>query len=659
MDNSILSIAAIRSLGIDIINNANSGHPGMVLGSAPALYTLFTKEMDIYHKNPKWFNRDRFVLASGHASALLYTLLHLSGFKISMDDLKQFRTYQSITPGHPEIDVTPGVEASTGPLGQGIPMALGMAMAEKHLATRYNREGYEIINHNTFVLCGDGDLQEGVTNEALALAGHYSLGKLIVLYDSNDVTLDGPLSNSTSVNQKKLFEANNWQVIEVADGNDIVAISKAIKKAKKEAFKPSVIIIKTVIGYGSKNQGTAKVHGAPLGKEDGKNAKISYGFDHEEFYVPEEVYDDFKASSIKRGKNRYNSWNRLFKKYKENFPTEANELENAIDGNYQVDFSDLLATYKNDSKEATRDTSLKAIQVIAKENPTYVSGTADLASSTKTTISGSNIFSVEDYTGRNLAFGIREFAMTSIMNGIALHGGMKVSGGGFMVFSDYMKAGIRSAAMMKLPVVFPLSHDSIAVGQDGPTHQPIEHLTMLRTIPNLKVFRPADSRELLSSWEYAIETKVDPTALILTRQALPYIPTSSFEDTKKGGYIIGKENKKIDSIVIATGSEVSLALKAKEILLKQGIDIRVVSMPSTALFDQQKNEYKESVLPKNVTKRLAVEMAHPDFWYKYVGLEGKVMGIDRYGASGDADEIIPAFGYTAENIVNEVKDLVK
>ena len=534
MDISNLSIATIRSLGIDTINKANSGHPGMVLGSAPALYTLFNKELNIYNKEAEWINRDRFVLASGHASALLYSMLHLTGFDVTIDDLKNFRQLNSHTPGHPEIEMTHGVDASSGPLGQGIPMAAGMAMAEKFLASQYNKENFDIIDHYTYVLCGDGDMQEGVTYEAASLAGHLSLGKLIVLYDANKVTLDGPLSMSFSENVKKRYEACNWQVLEVKDGNDINEIHKAIKKGKKEQFKPTLIIVNTVIGFGSANQGTNKVHGAPLGKEDGKNAKLSYGFDHDEFYVPEEVYEDFKKKTIKRGKSKFNKWNKLFNEYKEQYPTEAKQLEDAIAGKYSLNIDELLKNYPVGHNNATRNTSLEVIQEVAKQNPTFLSGTADLASSTKTKIKDEDDFSVENYNGRNLVFGIREFAMVAIMNGMTLHKGVKVSAGGFLVFSDYFKAAVRMACLMKLPIILPLSHDSIAVGEDGPTHQPIEQFAMLRSIPNMHVIRPGDAVEMAAAWKLAIESTENPTALILTRQNVETMENSSVEGVSKG-----------------------------------------------------------------------------------------------------------------------------
>ena len=659
MDISNLSIATIRSLGIDTINKANSGHPGMVLGSAPALYTLFNKELNIYNKEAEWINRDRFVLASGHASALLYSMLHLTGFDVTIDDLKNFRQLNSRTPGHPEIEMTHGVDASSGPLGQGIPMAAGMAMAEKFLASQYNKENFDIIDHYTYVLCGDGDMQEGVTYEAASLAGHLSLGKLIVLYDANKVTLDGPLSMSFSENVKKRYEACNWQVLEVKDGNDINEIHKAIKKGKKEQFKPTLIIVNTVIGFGSANQGTNKVHGAPLGKEDGKNAKLSYGFDHDEFYVPEEVYEDFKKKTIKRGKSKFNKWNKLFNEYKEQYPTEAKQLEDAIAGKYSLNIDELLKNYPVGHNDATRNTSLEVIQEVAKQNPTFLSGTADLASSTKTKIKDEDDFSVENYNGRNLVFGIREFAMVAIMNGMTLHKGVKVSAGGFLVFSDYFKAAVRMACLMKLPIILPLSHDSIAVGEDGPTHQPIEQFAMLRSIPNMHVIRPGDAVEMAAAWKLAIESTENPTALILTRQNVETMENSSVEGVSKGAYVIGKEENHLDAIIIASGSEVNLAMKAKKVLLEKGIDVRVVSMPCQEFFDQQDEQYKEAVLPNAMRKRLSVEMASSFGWHKYVGLDGTTMSINEFGKSAPAQDVIQSYGFTVDGVVENIKKLLK
>lgn len=651
MNQSELSIATIRSLGIDMINKANSGHPGMVLGSAPALYSLFTKEYKVFPAHSQWINRDRFVLASGHASSLLYSLLHLSGFQVSMDDLKQFRQWGSCTPGHPEVELTDGVDASSGPLGQGIPMAVGMAMAEAFLATRYNKKDYPVIDHYTYVLCGDGDMQEGVTYEASSLAGHLSLGKLIVLYDANNVTLDGPLNYSFSEDVKKRYESMNWQVICVQDGNDYEAIAKAIKKAKKEVYKPTLIIVNTIIGFGSRNQGTSKVHGAPLGEEDGQYAKRQYGFEYDNFFVPEEVYDDFKKNVFNRGKRAYNKWNKMMDTYKTEYPELYQELFQNINDEYSFDETAFIKEYQDGISEATRVTSEKLINAIAAQNPTFLSGTADLASSTKTIIKDAERFSCENYGGRNLFFGIREFAMVAIMNGMTLHKGIKVAAGGFMVFSDYFKAALRMACLMKLPIILPLSHDSIAVGEDGPTHQPVEQLAMLRSMPNIQVIRAADAYEMCGAWKKAVETNDCPTALILTRQNVTNFTHATYEDVCHGAYVVSQEKDNLDGIIIATGSEVELAMQAQKALLEQGKDVRVVSMPSMELFDQQDDLYKEKVLPKHIRKRLAVEMACDFGWHKYVGLDGKVISVNQFGASAPANIVIQKYGFTVENIV--------
>lgn len=651
MNQSELSIATIRSLGIDMINKANSGHPGMVLGSAPALYSLFTKEYKVFPAHSQWINRDRFVLASGHASSLLYSLLHLSGFQVSMDDLKQFRQWGSCTPGHPEVELTDGVDASSGPLGQGIPMAVGMAMAEAFLATRYNKKNYPVIDHYTYVLCGDGDMQEGVTYEASSLAGHLSLGKLIVLYDANNVTLDGPLNYSFSEDVKKRYESMNWQVICVQDGNDYEAIAKAIKKAKKEVYKPTLIIVNTIIGFGSRNQGTSKVHGAPLGEEDGQYAKRQYGFEYDNFFVPEEVYDDFKKNVFNRGKRAYNKWNKMTDTYKTEYPELYQELFQNINDEYSFDETAFIEEYQDGISEATRVTSEKLINAIAAQNPTFLSGTADLASSTKTIIKDAERFSCENYGGRNLFFGIREFAMVAIMNGMTLHKGIKVSAGGFMVFSDYFKAALRMACLMKLPIILPLSHDSIAVGEDGPTHQPVEQLAMLRSMPNIQVIRAADAYEMCGAWKKAVETNDCPTALILTRQNVTNFTHATYEDVCHGAYVVSQEKDNLDGIIIATGSEVELAMQAQKALLEQGKDVRVVSMPSMELFDQQDDSYKEKVLPKHIRKRLAVEMGCDFGWHKYVGLDGKVISVNQFGASAPANIVIQEYGFTVENIV--------
>ena len=531
-------------------------------------------------------------------------------------------------------------------------MAVGMAMAERYLTERYNKDEFEVVNHYTYALCGDGDMQEGVTYEAASLAGHLALGKLIVLYDSNHVTLDGPLDYSFSEDVKKRYEAMNWQVICVNDGNDVAAILKAIKKAKKESFKPSLIIVDTVIGYGSANQGTSKVHGAPLGKEDGKAAKLSYGFDHEEFFVPEEVYEDFRKNVFNRGKRCFNKWKKMMREYKNVYPELYKELSDDVKGYYSFDYSTFINDYPEGLSEATRNTSEKIINEIAKQNPAFLSGTADLASSTKTTIKDGQRFSCDDYSGRNLYFGIREFAMVSIMNGMTLHKGVKVASGGFLVFSDYFKAALRMACLMHLPIVLPLSHDSIAVGEDGPTHQPVEQLAMMRSMVNIQVIRPADAFEMCAAWKKAMETNDRPTALILTRQNVTNVTNATYEDVCHGAYIVSKEDQKLDGIIIATGSEVELALKAQAELKQKGQDVRVVSMPSMELFDQQSDEYKESVLPKDVRKRLGVEMGTDFGWYKYIGLDGKMISVNQFGASAPANIVIEKYGFTVENVVN-------
>ena len=655
---SNLSIATIRSLCIDMINKANSGHPGMVLDGAPALYTLFTKVMNINPSLSSWQNRDRFVLASGHASSLLYALLHLSGYDLSLDDLKQFRQWQSKTPGHPEITITDGVDASSGPLGQGVPTATGMAIAEKFLAEKYNKEDCSIVDHYTYVLCGDGDMQEGVTYEASSLAGHLSLGKLIVIYDANEVTLDGPLSYSFSENVKKRYEAMNWQVIEVADGNDIQAINRALKRAKKELFKPSIIIMKTVIGYGSCNQGTNKVHGSPLGEEDGKNAKLSYGFDHDPFYVPEEVYADFKENTVDRGRQAYDTWVALVDEYKQSYPELGSELARILEGKDAVEFqsSDFPAV-ENGYSQATRNSSQDALNAIADKVPTFLGGSADLAHSNMTYIKSEGLQDDEHRLNRNIQFGVREFAMGAILNGMSLHGGLRVYGGTFFVFSDYVKAAVRLSALQGLPVTYVFTHDSIAVGEDGPTHEPIEHLAGLRAIPNLNVYRPADARETQAAWYQAVTSKSTPTALVLTRQNLTVEEGTDFDKVSRGAYVVHETAADFDTILLASGSEVNLAVASAKALESEGYKVRVVSVPSTDVFDAQDQAYKEEVLPNAVRRRVAIEMAASLPWYKYVGLDGAVIGIDTFGASAPAAKIIEEYGFTVENIVEKVKGM--
>ena len=614
--------------------------------------------MNIDPKHSKWFNRDRFVLASGHASALLYALLHLSGFDLTIDDLKNFRQWGSKTPGHPEVHVTDGVDASSGPLGQGIPMAVGMAMAERFLASKYNRDAYPLIDHYTYVLCGDGDMQEGVTYEAASLAGHLSLGKLIVLYDANKVTLDGPLDQSFSEDVVKRFEAQGWQVLTVKDGNDVLEIHRAIKKAKRMHFKPSLVIVHTTIGYGSQNQGTSKVHGAPLGKEDGDYAKKSYQYDYDEFFVPQEVYDGFKKSVARRGRLAFNRSKRLLLQYEEDYPELAKSFKKALAGEFELNFDEMLPHYEEGYQKATRDISNDVINAIAKNYPTFLSGAADLASSTKTNIKDETIYMPGNYSGRNLCFGIREFAMVAIMNGMMLHGGVRVSGGGFLVFSDYFKGALRMSCLMGLPIILPLSHDSIAVGEDGPTHQPTEQLQMLRSIVNMQTIHPCDANETVAAWRIAMETRDKPTAIVLTRQAVTNLGTTSYEGVKHGGYIVAKEINHLDAILIASGSEVELAMKTKKALIKEGVDVRVVSMPSFNLFDAQSAEYRESVLPNYCRKRVAIEMGSSFGWHKYVGLDGVCVSVEKFGASAPASKVIEEYGFTVSNLVETVLKIV-
>lgn len=660
-----LSIMTIRTLSIDAIEKANSGHPGMPMGAAPMAYALWTKFMNINPENPNWFNRDRFVLSAGHGSMLLYSLLHLSGYDLSMDDIKSFRQWGSKTPGHPEYGHTPGVDATTGPLGQGIAMAVGMAMAERHLAATYNKEGYNIVDHYTYVICGDGDLMEGISSEAASLAGHLKLGRLIVLYDSNDISLDGDLNKSFSENVEERFKSMGWQVLRVEDGNNIEEISKAIEEAKLDEQRPTLIEVKTTIGYGSPNKaGTSSVHGSPLGPEETKLTKEAYAWTFEEdFYVPAEVYEHFEKNVKERGKQKEIEWNNLFEKYEKEYPELAKELKAAINGELPENWDQYLPFYEEGKSVATRSSSGEVLNAIAEKVPYFFGGSADLAGSNKTTIKGSGDFSAEDYSGRNIWFGVREFAMGAALNGMALHGGLRVFGGTFFVFSDYLRPAIRLAALMNLPVTYVFTHDSIAVGEDGPTHEPIEQLASLRAMPNLSVIRPADGNETRAAWKVALESKSTPTALVLTRQNLETIKgtkENAEEGVAKGAYVISPaKSDQPDALLLASGSEVALAIKAQQILASDGIDVQVVSMPSWDRFEKQSKDYKESVLPSSVTKRLAIEMASSLGWERYVGSEGEILAIDKFGASAPGEKIISEYGFTVENVVEKVKELVR
>lgn len=657
-----LAINAIRTLSIDAIEKANSGHPGLPMGAAPMAYTLWTKQLRHNPQNPNWYNRDRFVLSAGHGSMLLYSLLHLGGYGLEMEEIKNFRQWNSKTPGHPEYGHTIGVEATTGPLGQGIAMSVGMAMAERHLAATYNKPGKEIVDHYTFALCGDGDLMEGVAAEAISLAGHLKLDKLIVLYDSNDISLDGDLEKSFSENIQKRFESYGWNYLKVADGTDIVKINSAIEKAKQNTGGPTVIEVKTVIGFGSPNKsGKADSHGAPLGFDEVTLTKAAYAWEHEPFCVPNEVYDTFKAASEVQGVQAEAAWNELFESYKNEYPELAAQFVNAMENKLPENFASELPVYEAGTAVATRSSSGDAINAIAKTTPSFFGGSADLAGSNKTTIKGAGDFFAETPEGRNIWFGVREFAMGAALNGMALHGGLNVFGGTFFVFSDYVRPAIRLSALMGLPVTYVFTHDSIAVGEDGPTHEPIEHLASLRAMPNLSVIRPADANESVAAWKLAVESTSTPTVLVLSRQNLPVLDVATetvYDGVEKGAYVVSASAKETpDALLIATGSEVGLAVEAKKALLAEGIDASVVSMPSMDRFEKQSEEYKESVLPKAVTKRLAIEMGASLGWHKYVGFEGDVLAIDKFGASAPEKIVLKEYGFTVENVVAKVKAL--
>ena len=651
-----LAVATIRSLCIDEINKANSGHPGMALGSAPILYTLWTRHLVANPKEPEWFNRDRFVLSAGHASALLYAMLHLSGYELSLDDIKSFRQIGSLTPGHPEYRWTKGVDATSGPLGQGIAQAVGMAMAEESVRAYY-REGERLCNHYTYVLCGDGCLQEGISQEAISLAGHQKLNKLILFYDANQVTLDGALDLSFSEQVKNRFIASEWNVLEVEDGNDIEAIDKAIVAAKKSQDKPTMIIVHTVIGFGSAKQGTSKVHGSPLGVEDGKHAKVDvYGFDHEDFFIPEEVKEQFAKTFIARGQKAYEEYLKDLEQYKEKHETDLARFEALKDLSVEGYLPKVLPDFVSGSSTSTRVASGKALNAYMLNIPNLIGGSADVAGSVMTKLDGGVNFEPSHREGHNINWGIREFAMASAQNGMLLHGGLRTYVGCFAVFSDYMKPAIRMASLSHLPAIYLFSHDSIAVGEDGPTHQPIEQLAMLRSIPNIHVIRPCDERETYAAWKNALESTKTPTALILSRQNLPLIDTSSADGVAKGAYVISKEEKKAALEIIATGSEVSLAIEAQKLLREEGIDARVISMPSWELFLEQDKAYQDSVLSLPREKRVSVEMLSTFGWDKFAAYH---MGLDTFGASAPAKDVIKKFNFTKERLVEICKEIVK
>jgi transketolase len=660
-----LSVNTIRNLAIDAVEKANSGHPGMPMGAAPMAYQLWAKHLQHNPKKPTWFNRDRFVLSAGHASMLLYSLLHLSGYDLTIEDLKNFRQWNSKTPGHPEYGHTPGVEATTGPLGQGLAMAVGMTMAERHLAAQYNKAKYEIINHFTYSICSDGDLMEGVSAEAASLAGHLKLGRLIVLYDSNNISLDGKLDQAFSEDVKKRFKAYGWQVLYVEDGNDLEEIDKALVKAKADLDRPTLIEIKTIIGFGSPNKsGSSASHGSPLGKEEVKLAKTSYKWSYEEdFYVPDEVYAHFKERVIERGAQQEEEWNTLLANYRIEYPELAKTLEDAIAGKLPEDWDKDLPSYEEGKKIASRSSSGEVMNAFAKVIPAFFGGSADLASSNKTTIKNAGDFSSNDYGGRNIWFGVREFAMGAALNGMTLHGGLKVYGATFFIFSDYLRPSIRLAALMKIPVTYVFTHDSIAVGEDGPTHEPIEQLASLRALPNITIIRPADGNETVAAWKIAIESVNRPTTLVLSRQDLVTITGTkdmAEEGVRHGAYVISKASADMpNALLLATGSEVQLALQAQSQLASENIFVSVISFPSWDLFEAQSKEYKETVLPPKVKIRLAIEMGSPLGWERYVGDRGAILAIDRFGASAPEQIVLKEYGFTMEHVVEKVKTLLK
>jgi transketolase len=655
-----LSINALRFLAVDAVDKAKSGHPGAPLGDAPIAYLLFHKYMRHNPKNSHWPNRDRFVLSNGHASALLYGALHLSGYDVTIEDLQQFRQYGSRTPGHPERGDTDGVEVTTGPLGQGLAMSVGLAMAEKHLAAVYNRPGYNIVDHYTYGICGDGDLMEGISHEAASLAGTLGLGKLIFLYDDNLISLDGPTELSFTENVEQRFEAYHWHVQRVADGNDLDAISKAIEAAKTVTDKPSLIAVRTIIGYGSPLAGTNKVHGEALSPEDAIKTKEHLGWPADKFfYVPEEAQKNW-STILERGAKYEQEWKALFAEYKSKFPQEGAEFERIQAGKLKDGWEKSLPVFAADAKPvATRNAGNAVMNAFAKEVPELIGGAADLTASTKTILKDGGNFHV-DPKGRNIWFGVREFGMCAAVNGMAAHGGLIPYGSTFFTFSDYCKSAIRMAAIMQTQSIFVFTHDSIALGEDGPTHQPIEQLMMLRATPKLTDFRPADANETAAVWRLALERK-SPSFMALSRQDLPILDPSKrdiYEGVKHGAYVVEQGSESPDLLIAGTGAELWPALKAAEELKKEGITARVVSMPSWKLFEEQSEAYKASIFPDHLPK-LSIEAGATLGWWKYVGRHGDVIGIDRFGASAPGPKVLEELGFGVANIVKRAKALVE
>lgn len=656
-----MSVNAIRVLSADAIQKANSGHPGLPLGAAPMAYELWARHLKISTDDVNWINRDRFILSAGHGSAMLYSLLHLFGYgDLTIEDMKNFRQLDSKTPGHPEYGHTAGVEATTGPLGAGLSNAVGMAMAEKHLAAVFNRDGFSVMDHYTFVLCGDGCIMEGISSEAFSLAGTLGLDKLIVLYDSNNITIEGDTESNFTENVMKRMEAYGFQTLEVADGTDLEKIGEAIEAAKADRTRPSFIKINTVIGFGCPAKaGKANSHGEPLGEDNVKALRETLGWEYEEaFVIPEEVYDNCR-SLMEAGNKACAEWKDMFEKYCETYPDLKELWDKYFDEGIADDLIDNEEYWTvSGKKDATRGYSGAALNKLKDIIPNLIGGSADLGPSTKTIMKGEEFISKDNFAGRNIHYGIRELAMTGIANGIALHGGVRNYISTFFVFSDFMKPMARISALAELPVIFVLTHDSIGVGEDGPTHEPVEQLVMFRSIPNFNVFRPADETETLAAWYSAVTSRKTPTAIVCSRQGIPVIEGTG-KDALKGGYIVLDSEKKIpEAIIIATGSEVALALEAAKQLKSEGTDVRVVSMPCMELFDSQTAEYRESVLPNECRKRVAVEALSEYGWHKYTGIDGRIIAMHSFGKSAPGSVIFEEFGYTVENVVNTVKEIL-
>ncbi len=653
----------IRTLAMDAVQRANSGHPGAPMGLAPAAFALWTRYLKHNPKNPEWLNRDRFILSAGHASILLYSMLYLTGYNLNIDEIENFRQWDSKTPGHPEYRCTPGVETTTGPLGQGFANAVGVALAERHLANCFNKPGHTIVDHFTYMICSDGDLMEGIASEAASLAGHLKLSKLICLYDDNEISIEGSTDISFTEDVGLRFKAYNWHVQHILDGNDIDGISKAIEVAKAESVRPSIIFLHTQIAYGSPNkQGTADAHGSPLGEDEVRLAKKNLGWPEDaHFYVPEQALNVFRKC-IEKGKHEEENWQAAFDTYREQFPELADNLISAVNRVLPDSWDADIPDFSNTDAMATRAASGKVLNAIAERLPSLIGGSADLAPSNNTIIDTSHDFQKERYDGRNIRFGVREHGMGGILSGIALHQGLLPYGGTFLTFADYMRPSIRLASLMELPVTYLFTHDSIGLGEDGPTHQPIEHLASLRAIPGLTVIRPADATETAEAWRQAINQKNGPVALILSRQKLPVIDRDRYtpaEGLRKGAYILEDTENIPDVILIATGSEVHIALEAKEQLSENNVSARVVSMPSWELFEATSQEYKDSVLPPEVTRRIAIEAAVPMGWERYAGTGNPVIGINGYGASAPGETVMKKYGFTTANIVEKALQLVE